>query len=138
MDDSLEDKVKDEGWLSFKSSSSIYGWPSFKMKRKVPLTRDWKLIWDEDKYPQEFPQNIYSTPKRPDVVVWTEKVKEVILIELTVKDENKFGDQVVRNEARYNKNIIPGIIAAGLKAWLFTIEVGCSDFWHHTVPALLN
>ena len=60
---SLEDKVKDEAWLSFKSSSSTY-----KIKRESPFdnSRDWKLIWGEDKYPQEFPQNIYSTPERPD------------------------------------------------------------------------
>lgn len=140
MYNSLEDKVKDEAWLSFKSSSSTYRRPSYKIKRESPFdnSRDWKLIWDEDKYPQEFPQNIYSTPERPDIVVWSDKAKEVILIELTVGDESNFSDQVVRKEARYNKELIPGIIAAGWKARLFTIEVGCRGFWHHTVPALLN
>ena len=136
----LEDKVKDEAWLSFKSSSSTYRRPSYKIKRESPFdnSRDWKLIWDEDKYPQEFPQNIYSTPERPDIVVWSDKAKQVILIELTVGDESNFSDQVVRKEARYNKELIPGSIAAGWKAQLFTIEVGCRGFWHHTVPALLN
>ena len=53
---SLEDKVKEEAWLSFKSSSSTYRRPSYKIKRESSFdnARDWKLTWDEDKYPQEF------------------------------------------------------------------------------------
>ena len=90
MYNSLEDKVKDEALLSFKSSSSTYRTPSYKIKRESPFdnSRDWELIWDKDKYPQELPQNIYSTPERPDIVVWSDKAKQVILIELTVGDEN--------------------------------------------------
>ncbi len=42
----------------------------------------------------------YNTPGRPDIVVWSEKAKKVILTELTVGDESNFIDQVVRNEAR--------------------------------------
>ena len=71
-------------------------------------------------------------------MVWSESVKEVILIELTVGDESNFSDQVVRKEARYNRELIPGITASGWKARLFKIEVGCRGFWHHTVPALFN
>ena len=122
MYNSLEENVKEETWLSFKSSSSTYRRPSYKIKRESSFdtARDWKLIWDEDQYPQEFPQNIYNTPERPDIVVWSEEAKEVIL---TVGDEGNFSDQVVRKEARYNKELIPGITAAGWKARLFTIEV---------------
>ena len=101
-------------------------------------TYHWKLVWDEDKYPQEFPQNIYNTPEHPDIVVWSNKAKEVTLIKQTVGDESNFSDHVDSKETRYNKELIPGIIAAGWKAWLFTIEVGCRGFWYHTVPALLN
>ena len=84
------------------------------------------------------PLNIYSTSERPDIVVWSESLKEVILIELTVGDESNFSDQVARKEVRYNKALIPGITAGGWRAALFTVEVGCRGFWHHTVPALLN
>ena len=112
----------------------------YKIKRESSFdtASDWKIVWDEDQFPVEFPQNIYNTPERPDIVVWSEKAKEVILIELTVGDESNFSDQVVRKEARYNRELIPGITASGWKAQLFTIEVGCRGFWHHTVPALFN
>ncbi len=56
---------------------------------------------------QEFLQTIYNTPERPDIVVWSEKANEVVLIELTVGDESNFSDQEVRKEARYNKELIP-------------------------------
>ena len=96
------------------------------------------MIWDEDDLPAQFPQHIYCTAERPDIVVWSDKEKEVILVELTVGDESNFSDQVVRKEARYNRELIPGLTSKGWKARLFTVEVGCRGFWHHTLPALLN
>ena len=114
-------------WVNFKSSESSYRKPAFKIKKESSFETavDWKLMWDEDSLPAQFPQHIFSTAERPDIVVWSESVKEVILIELTVGDESNFSDQVVRKEARYNKELIPGITASGWKARLFTIEVGC-------------
>ena len=34
------------------------------------------------------------------IVVWSDEVKDVILVELKVGDESNFSDQVVRKEAR--------------------------------------
>ena len=62
----------------------------------------------------------------------------VILVELTVGDASNFSDQVERKQARYNKELISGLHGSGCKAQLFTVEVGCRGFWHHTLPALLN
>ena len=139
MYNALETKT-DKDWVHFRSSESSYKRPSYKIKRESSFdaATDWRILWDEDLFPGEFPQNIYNTPERPDIVVWSETSKEVILIELTVGDESNFSDQVVRKEARYNRELMPGIIASGWKARLFTIEVGCRGFWHHTVPALFN
>ena len=52
--------------------------------------------------------------------------------------ESNFSNQVVSKEARYNRELIPGITASGWKAQLFKIEIRCRGFWHHTVPALFN
>ena len=127
-------------WVNFKSSESSYRKPAFKIKKESSFETavDWKLMWDEDSLPAQFPQHIFSTAERPDMVVWSESVKEVILIELTVGDESNFSDQVVRKEARYNRELIPGIKSNGWKATLFTVEIGCRGLWHHTAPALLN
>ena len=56
------------------------------------------------------PQHIYCTAERLDIVVWLEESKEVILVELTVGDESNFSDQVARKEARYNRELIPGLL----------------------------
>ena len=127
-------------WVNFKSSESSYRKPAFKIKKESSFETavDWKLMWDEESLPSQFPQHIFCTAERPDIVVWSESVKEVILIELTVGDEGNFSDQVVRKEARYNRELIPGLSNSGWKARLFTVEVGCRGFWHHTVPALFN
>ena len=98
----MEDKVKEKAWLSFKSSSSTYRRPSYKIKRESSWekSRDWKLTWDEDTYPQEFLQNIYSTPECSDIVVWSDAANEVILIEKTLGDKSNISDQVVHKQAR--------------------------------------
>ena len=59
-------------------------------------------------------------------------------MEPTVGDESNFSDQVARKEARYNRELIPGSLGKGWKARLFTVEIGCRGFWHHTLPALSN
>lgn len=130
----------DKEWIAFKSTTGKYVKPSQKLKNETSFTKvkDWKLLWDEDQFPVQFPQHIFNTSERPDIVVWSENLKEVILIELTCGDESNFSDQVVRKEARYNRELIPGIESNGWKAKLFTVEIGCRGFWHHTVPALFN
>ena len=79
------------------------------------------------------PQHIYDTSERPDIVVWSDSLREVVLTELTCGDESNFSDQVVRKEARYNRELIPGIDGCVWKAQVFTVEIGCRGFWYHTV-----
>ncbi len=78
-------------WVKFKSKETQYGKPDRKLEVKKSLpgdARDWKMLWDEDKYPAHFPQHIYNTAERPDIVVWSDSSKQVILIELTCGDES--------------------------------------------------
>ena len=48
-------------WLNFKSSESSYRKPAFKIKKESSFETavDWKLIWDEDSLPAQFPQHIF-------------------------------------------------------------------------------
>ena len=135
---SADSTTSDREWLRFKSKDGSYAKPKPMLKKETPFARaqDWMLIWDEDTLPIQFPQHIYNTPERPDIVVWYDSLREVILIELTCGDESNFSDQVVRKEARYNRELIHGIESCDWKARLFMAEVGCRGFWHHTIPAL--
>ena len=73
-------KLEVQEWTVFKSSSSSYQKPITKMKRESPFEKghDWKIIWDEDDLPAQFPQHIYGTAERPDIVVWSDKERTVI------------------------------------------------------------
>ena len=72
-------KLEVQEWTVFKSSSSSYQKPITKMKRESPFEKghDWKIIWDEDDLPAQFPQHIYGTAERPDIVVWSDKESKV-------------------------------------------------------------
>ena len=135
-----ESASEKQKWTVFRSSTSTYRKPDLQIRRDSPFAKvgDWKIVWDEDDLPTQFPQHIYCTAERPDIVVWSDEGKEVILVELTVGDESNFSDQVERKQARYNRELIPGLLGSGWKARLFTVEIGCRGFWHHTLPALLN
>ena len=106
------------------------------MKRERALLR--KAMTGRLSVTKTTSQHIYGTAERPDIVVWSDKERVVILVELTVGDESNFSDQVERKQARYKKELIPGLHGSVWKAQLFTVEVGCRGFWHHTLPALLN
>ena len=128
-------------WTKFKSKETHYRKPDRKIETRKSIpgeARDWKMLWDEDKYPAHFPQHIYNTAERPDIVVWSDSSKQVILIELTCGDESNFSDQVERKENRYNRELVPGINSGDWTAKLFTVEIGCRGLWHHTAPALFN
>lgn len=87
-------------WTKFKSKKTQYGRPERKMEMKKSLpgeAKDWKILWDEDKYPAHF-LSTSTTLLRCQIyiVVWSDSSKQVILIELTCGDESNFDDQVER------------------------------------------
>jgi hypothetical protein len=49
--------------------------------------RDWKLLVDYDSDPIVFPPEISLTTSRPDVIIWSAKLKKVVLIELTCQQK---------------------------------------------------
>ena len=101
--------------------------------RALNQAEDWTLVHDEDENKKDFPQHITNTPRRPDVVVYSNTLKVVYLIELTCGDESNFESQRARKEARYQQ-LLADICATGWKAQLFTVEVGCRGLHHNTLP----
>lgn len=64
---------------------------------------------------------------RRDVVLWSEKAKKVILIELTVPWEEGCNEASERKRQKY-QGLLGDCREEGWQAWLFPIEVGCSGF----------
>jgi hypothetical protein len=108
------------------SSSSILGTAS-----------DWKLRIDFTKEPIPFPVHICVTEKRPDIVLYSDSHKTVILIELTCPAEENIADARLRKEIKYTP-LKDQIVENDWQCHLYTIEVGARGFVSGSVPRLLR
>ena len=100
---------------------------------------DWKLLVDTEESKLVFPPEIYSTPQRPDIVIWSKQTKTVLIVELTCPAEEGIEAAKIRKEAKYF-----GLKCAcaskdrGWSAEILTIEVGVRGFVARTLPRLLK
>ena len=80
-------------WRKFKSQHGVYKKPQTLLTDEHYLlerANDWKLVFDEDEMTRQFPQHIVNTALRPDVVIFSDTLRNVILIELTCGNEVNF------------------------------------------------
>ncbi|XP_076155564.1 uncharacterized protein LOC143138951 [Alosa pseudoharengus] len=71
--------------------------------------------------------SIVQTTLRPDVVIWSEQAKKIILVELTVPWEEGCEEAHERKSLKY-QDLIMDCKDKGWQAWLFPVEVGCRGF----------
>jgi len=88
---------------------------------------DWKVQIDYTKNPISFPVHICVTEKRPDIVLYSDDLKMVILIELTCPAEENIADAHLRKEVKYTP-LKHHIIDNKWKCHLLTVEVGARGF----------
>lgn len=84
----------------------------------------------------KFPQ-VVQTTLRPDVVLWSEDAKKIILIELTVPWEEGCEQASERKRAKY-QDLLHDCRGKGWQAWLFPVEVGCRGFPAQSVWSMLT
>lgn len=87
---------------------------------------DWQLLIDYDHCQIVFPPNILSTPERPDIILWSNSARKVLIVELTCPAEQGIEAAEIRKKSRY-ANLI-GNIPASWAADILTIEVGARGF----------
>lgn len=66
-------------------------------------------------------------PQFVQTVLWSEEVKKIILIELTVPWEEGCEEAWERKSNRY-QDLVHQCREKGWKTWLFPVEVGCRGF----------
>lgn len=98
---------------------------------------DWRICWDEDGKVAPFPQHITTINLRPDIVIYSDSKKEVVLCELTIPSEERFDDAVERKEKRYEK-LIADCKKNGWMSSLYTFEVGVRGICHDTCHRLMK
>ena len=79
----------------------------------------WKFLSDFDKR-LVFPAHIVVTSLRPDIVIYSDKSKTVIMIELTCPSEENFQKQHLAKLARYT-DLEADCTMAGWKVHLFAV-----------------
>ena len=87
-------------------------------------TVTWEVAADLKGYERFFP---IPTTKKPDLVIWSEELKEVHLVELTVPHEDNISSAHERKENRYEA-LVGECEEAGWKAMHFPVEVGCRGY----------
>ena len=84
---------------------------------------DWKLQIDYKGKERPFPPSICTTSLRPDIVIWSDNKKKVIIIELTCPSEENIQQAIARKNERY-LGLINEIKDLGWETNFFTIEAG--------------
>ena len=87
---------------------------------------DWVLLDDLGKQ-LKFPYIICSTSLRPDIVIFSKKLKKVIIVELTSPCEENFEFWHLEKLTKYSE-LADACKAAGWTVVLFAVEVGARGF----------
>ena len=87
---------------------------------------DWVLLVDVDSK-LSIPPKIVITNLRPDIVMYSNKEKMVILIELTVPWEDRFEESHQLKSAKY-AGLVSDITSNGWRSQCFPVEVGTRGF----------
>ena len=105
------------------------------IKSILSLASDWKMSADLDKK-LIFP-SIVQTTLRPDIVIWSESQKAIIMIELTVPWETRCEEAHERKSAKY-AHLVEEVKEKGWKSWLFPVEIGTRGFPAQSLWKLLT
>jgi len=96
----------------------------------LQMASDWCITVDLPEMTYHFPAHVAVTAKKPDIVLWSDSLKKIILIELTVPAERGVQKAHAKKTNSYGK---PGGLADAcrLNGWtveLMPVEVGALGF----------
>ena len=97
---------------------------------------DWHVATDL-KHNFIFPTGIALTTKRPDIVIWSVKTKNVFVIELTVPYEENF-DWAHQHKLKKYEDMREQFVRNGWITNVFPIEVGCRGFIANSTSVFLT
>lgn len=101
--------------------------------------KDWKVMVDLEMTGERmvFPPEIYSTPQRPDLVLWSQEKRRVMLIELTCPAEEAIHEAQIRKVARYAE-LCAECERVGWAVTMATVEVGARGYVAHSTRRCLK
>ena len=108
------------------------------IKTFLKIARNWKMQVDLPESHLTVPIEIAATCQRPDIIISSESVKQLFLIELTVPIEGRSEISSELKAAKYEQGIAE---AAGKKGWktcIYTVEVGCRGYPASSMSRLIT
>ena len=94
----------------------------------IDAATDWVILVDLRKQQTHFPPHIITTADRPDIVMYSDQAKVVVLIELTSPAEENLEKWREVKLTKYEK-LAENIRGGGVwKVFVFTIEAGARGF----------
>ena len=87
-------------------------------------TNDWQLLVDFMHAQIVFPPEIFCTNERPDIIIWSNCLRKVILVELTCPADENIYEARVRKETKYLPLLTEIRRTTKWEVHLSTIEVG--------------
>ena len=104
--------------------------------RTLDQAADWRVSCDLPHLHYQFPVDAAVTAKRPDIVVWSDTAKRVVMLELTVPNEKRMVESAALKQERYAE-LAQECRTASYDTTVLTVEVGARGFVHaQTVIAL--
>lgn len=98
---------------------------------------DWVIMLDQEGS-LTFPPHIATTTQRPDLVLYSDSTKTVVMVELTVPiEDNIAGAYASSKRPRYTQ-LVQDCIAANWHTHLFTVEIGSRGYCADTLKACLS
>ena len=107
-----------------------------KRSRLLAKHGDWQMITDLGGM-MAFPQYIVITNLRPDIVVWSDQGKEVLLVELTVPREENMEVAHERKMTKYD-TLRMEIEMKGWRCKVLPVEMGCRGYASRALIAYLR
>ena len=107
-----------------------------KRSRLLANHGDWQMVTDLGGM-MAFPQHIVITNLRPDIVVWSDQGKEVLLVELTVPWEENMEVAHERKMTKYD-TLRMEIEMKGWRCKVLPVEMGCRGYASRALIAYLR
>ena len=97
---------------------------------------DWEVLMDEEHKQIVFPPQIAETAKRPDIIIYSERTRTVIIIELTVPMEENLANAYARKKCKY-QDLVAECENRGWCTHYFPIEIGSRGFYNTSLSKCL-
>ena len=75
--------------------------PRRDLRNLLQKENDWEFLMDDEHEQVVFPPKITETTKRPDITIYSESIKTVIICELTAPMEENLPNATARRKCKY-------------------------------------